>query len=154
MIKSLLLENLSWIRGFARTFYRNRMDAEDLAGETILKVLLNADKYNPDMKFRTWVQVIMRNTYRIRIRHVGVVDSQENLPDGSSASDPFTCTVTNECMATVSECVKSSMGAKSAFLYAQGYSYNEIAEMQGVTVSIVKSRVHQGRKLIMRMLSG
>lgn len=130
------------------------MDAEDLASETILKVLLNADRYDTSKSFRLWVLVIMRNTFCSRIRHSGIVETFLNLPDGVSFGDPATYTIDNECMSVVTECSKSSVGARSALLYAQGYSYNEIADMQGVTVNIVKSRIHQGRKIIMRMLSG
>lgn len=153
MIESLVLKNLSWIRGIARTFCRNRMDAEDLASETILKVLLNADKYDAGRSFRLWALVIMRNTFRSRVRNSGIVETFDKLPDGVHGGDPSTYAIVNECMNVVSECVKSSVGARSALLYAQGYSYNEIADMYGVTVNIVKSRIHHGRQLIMRMLS-
>ena len=50
MIESLLLRNLSWIRGIARTFCRNRDDAEYLAGDTILKVLLNENETRIPLK--------------------------------------------------------------------------------------------------------
>ena len=147
------MRNLSWIRGIARTFCRNRDDAEDLAGDTILKVLLNADKYDADKSFRLWVLVIMRNTYRSGKRNVGRVEPFGNLPDSSFLDDPSTRTITNEYMGIIEECARSSVSVRSALLYAQGYSYNEIADMQGVTVNIVKSRIHHGRKLIMRRIS-
>ena len=130
------------------------MDAEDLASETILKVLLNAEKFDVSRSFRLWVLVIMRNTFRSRSRNRGVVESFDKLPEDVHGSDPSAYAIVNECMSVVNECVKSSIGARSALLYAQGYSYNEIADMQGVTVNIVKSRVHHGRKLIYRKLSG
>jgi RNA polymerase sigma-70 factor (ECF subfamily) len=154
MIEPLLLRNLSWIRGIARTFCRNRDDAEDLAGDTILKVLLNADKYDADKSFRLWVLVIMRNTYRSGMRNIGVVEAFGNLPDCSFCDDPSANTITSEYMSIIEKCAKSSVSVRCALLYAQGYSYNEIADMQDVSVNIVKSRVHHGRKLIYSSLSG
>ena len=154
MIESLLLRNLSWIRGIARTFCRNKADAEDLVGETILKVLLNADKYDADKSFRLWVLVIMRNTFRSGMRHIGIVEPYDNLPDCPFGNDPLTNTVVSEYMRVISEFAESSISVRSAMLYAQGYSYNEIADMQGVSVNIVKSRIHHGRRLILRRLSG
>lgn len=154
MIESLLLENLSWIRGVSRTFCRNRDDAEDLAGDTILKVLLNADKYDAEKSFRLWVLVIMRNTFRSGMRNVGVVEAFGYLPDCSFCDDPSAHTITSEHMGIIEECARSSISVRSALLYAQGYSYNEIADKQCVSVNIVKSRVHHGRKLIYRRLSG
>ncbi len=154
MIESLLLRNLSWIRGIARTFCRNRDDAEDLAGDTILKVLLNADKYDADKSFRLWVLVIMRNTFRSGMRHIGIVEPFGDLPECSFCDDPGAYAITSEYMGIIEDCAKSSISVRSALLYAQGYSYNEIADMQEVSVNIVKSRVHHGRKLIYRSLSG
>lgn len=154
MIESLLLHNMSWIRGIARTFCRNRTDADDLVGETILKVLLNADKYDADKSFRLWVLVIMRNTFRVRIRHTGIVEPYSNLPDYKHECDPEKNTVVSQHMRIINSLAESSVGVRCAILYAQGYSYLEIAELQGVTVNVVKSRIHHGRRLIKRSLSG
>ena len=154
MIESLLLKNLSWIRGIARTFCWNRDDAEDLAGDTILKILLNADKYDADKSFRLWVLVIMRNTFRSGMRNIGVVEPFGNLPECSFCDDPSAYTITSEYRSIIEGCARSSVSVRCALLYAQGYSYNEIADMQEVSVNIVKSRVHHGRKLIYRKLSG
>lgn len=154
MIKSLLLHNMSWIKGIARTFCRNRTDADDLVGETILKVLLNADKYDADKSFRLWVLVIMRNTFKSKRRHVGIVEPYCNLPDYQFDSDPAKNTVVSEYMCIINILAEKSVGVRCAILYAQGYSYNEIADLQGVTVNVVKSRIHHGRRLIKRSLSG
>ena len=153
MIESMLQRNLTWIRGIARTFCRSRDDAEDLAGDTILKVLLNADKYDADKSFRLWVLVIMRNTYRSGMRHAGIVEPFPDLPDGYFGDDPCTHTINNEYKGIGEDCAQSSVSARCAILYAKWYSYNEIADMQGVTVNIVKSRIHHGRKLILRNIS-
>ena len=141
---------MSWIKGIARTFCRNRAEADDLVGETILKVLLNADKYDADKSFRLWVLVIMRNTFRVRIRHTGIVEPYNNLPDYKYECDPEKNTVVSQHMRIINSLAESSVGVRCAILYAQGYSYLEIAELQGVTVNVVKSRIHHGRMLIKR----
>jgi len=130
------------------------MDAEDLAGETILKVLLNADKYDADKSFRLWVLVIMRNTFRSARRHNGIVEVFDVVPEQPCSGDPSESTIVNEYMAVIESCAKSSISVRCAMLYAQGYSYGDIASMQGVTVNIVKSRIHHGRIQILRQLSG
>ena len=153
MIESLLLCNMSWMKGIARTFCRNRTDAEDLVGETILKVLLNADRFDAGKSFRLWVLVIMRNTYRSSRRHSGVVEVYSDLPDSPCGNDPVTFTVVKEYMRVIHEQAKESVSVNCALLYAQGYSYSEIAEMQEVSVNVVKSRIHHGRRLILRSIS-
>lgn len=145
---------MPWMKGIARAFCKNRMDAEDLVGDTVLKVLLNADRYDTDRSFRLWVYVIMRNTYRHRLHHVGIVEPFWNVPECPSLADPCKGTIVKEGMDVVDELAKSSITALSALLYAQGYSYSEIADMHGVSVNIVKSRIHYGRMLIIKRLSG
>ena len=44
-------------------YCKNRMDAEDLAGETILKILSNKHSYDESKPFKPWCSVIMLNTY-------------------------------------------------------------------------------------------
>lgn len=142
------------MKGIARTFCRNRMEAEDLVGDTILKVLLYADRYEADKSFRLWVLVIMRNTFRSSRRHAGIVEAYDHLPDFQTEGNPSSHTIAREYMRIINECAKSSISVRSATLYAQGYSYNEIAELQGVNINIVKSRIHHGRRLMLRRLSG
>lgn len=154
MIESLLIRNLSWMKGISRTFCRNRMDAEDLVGDTILKVLLYADRYDATQSFRLWVLVIMRNTFRSSRRHAGIVEAYDHLPDFQTEGNPSSHSIAREYMRIINECAESSIGVRCALLYAKGYSYNEIADMQDVSVNIVKSRIHHGRRLMLRRLSG
>lgn len=153
MIETLLLRNLTWMKGIARTFCRNRMDAEDLVGETVLKVLQNADSFDIDKSFRLWVLVIMRNTSRNKLRNIGVVTPFEHIPDRYVSEDPSAHFIVSESMNAVEEFAKSSACVRSAMLYAYGYSYSEIADMQGVTVNIVKSRILHGRRLVLKRLN-
>ena len=154
MIESLLLCNMSWMKGIARTFCRNRTDAEDLVGETILKVLLNADRFDAGKSFRLWVFVIMRNILRNKMRNIGIVETYWNIPDVIDCGDHSTRSMAGELLSLIEEHAKSSVGIRSVLLYAQGYQYREIADMMGVTVNIVKSRILHGRRRILTLLSG
>ena len=148
MVDKLIVDNLAWIHSLARTFCKNALDAEDLAGDTILKVLTHKNRYDPSRSFRLWVLVIMRNTFRIGIRHSGIVVTYDELPDTAHDNDPCRCCIVHESMEVIDECVVKSIGARSALLYAHGYTYNEIAENERVSVNIVKSRIHQGRRFM------
>lgn len=153
MIESLLLRNLTWINGIARAFCRNRMDAEDLVGDTVLKILMYGGHYDESKSFRLWVFVIMRNILRNKRRNLGIVETYWSLPD---VIDCCVCSDRNmatELISLIEEYAGSGVGIKSVLLYAQGYSYKEIADMMGVTVNIVKSRILHGRRRIIQLLS-
>ena len=42
-------------------------DAEDLAGDTVYKLLVNRDKFDCSKPLQPWCLIIMRNTYIIEI---------------------------------------------------------------------------------------
>ena len=153
MIESLLLRNLAWINGIARAFCRNRMDAEDLVGDTVLKILMYGGHYDESKSFRLWVFVIMRNILRNKRRNLGIVETYWSLPDVIDCCDLSKRNMATELISLIEEYAGSGVGIKSVLLYAQGYSYREIADMMGVTVNIVKSRILHGRRRIIQLLS-
>ncbi|NKX17162.1 hypothetical protein HGG75_24350 [Ochrobactrum pseudogrignonense] len=56
------------LRAFARKFYREREDVEDLVQETLVKAIANRSKYVPYAPLKSWLFTIMRNTFCTRIR--------------------------------------------------------------------------------------
>ena len=148
-----MLRNLAWINGIARAFCRNRMDAEDLVGDTLLKILMYGGHYDESKSFRLWVFVIMRNILRNKRRNLGIVETYWSLPDVIDCCDLSKRNMATELISLIEEYAGSGVGIKSVLLYAQGYSYREIADMMGVTVNIVKSRILHGRRRIIQLLS-
>jgi RNA polymerase sigma-70 factor (ECF subfamily) len=128
------------------------MDAEDLVGDTTLKVLLNADRFDASKSFRLWVYTIMRNTWRNKCRNACVVEPFGDIPEAVVCYDPWKNTVHQESASIIEDYAKSSTCIMTALLYAKGYLYKEIADMQGVNINIVKSRIRQGRMAILKKL--
>lgn len=62
-LEQTVVEQYQWILKLAKKYCRNTMDAEDLAGETICKILCNKGKFDSGRSFRPWCSVIMLNTY-------------------------------------------------------------------------------------------
>src|SRR2546423_4399884 len=48
---------------------QNEDDAADLAQETFVRVYQNRTKFNPGLKFSTWLYAIASNLVRTRFRH-------------------------------------------------------------------------------------
>ena len=63
MLEHLVIENLTWINRKARQYYSDEFDAEDLASETIEKILRSKTKFDAAKSFRPWALAIMQNTY-------------------------------------------------------------------------------------------
>lgn len=56
------------LRAFARTFYVNPSDADDLVQETLTKALSKTHQFTPGTRLKSWLFTIMRNTYCTRYK--------------------------------------------------------------------------------------
>lgn len=154
---SLLIESMSYLQNYARKFALDEDDRNDLVSETILKALDKKDYFRQgnDMNFRAWLITIMTNTfinnYRKNEKHK--VDNYDN-----------------EQMALLTEQQRYSRSADSDFIYKElvdlvrsslssvdyrifmgfvnGYGYEQIAEIMGLPLGTVKSKIFGARKKV------
>lgn len=153
-VEELVVKNAAWIRSKARRYYANEYDADDLASDTICKCLSNARKFDGDRSFKPWALTIMENTYKTQYNRRKCV-----LFTGYEDYDPY-CgneyadqrASINNMLSVIRECGRRSCCIECVLLYAKGYSYDEIAEVLGIPVGTVKSRVAAGRKMLREAL--
>lgn len=149
-IEDLVVEHAGWLRRKARRYYADDNDADDLASETIYKCLSQGHRFNPGMSFKPWALAIMANTYITQYNRRKCV-----LFTGYDAYDPYdggepadqTASVAN-LEDIIQECGRKSCCIECVLMYAEGYSYDEIADRIGIPVGTVKSRVSTGRKML------
>lgn len=153
-IDTLVVKHAGWIRETARRFYSDEFDADDLASETIYKILSQGEKYNPNRSFKPWALTIMENTYKTQynrrrcVLFTGYVD-YDSYRNSDSADQRATV---SRILSIIRECGRKSRNIESVLLYAKGFSYDEIADIVGIPVGTVKSRVAAGRKMIRETL--
>ncbi len=63
-----LVALLPALRAFARTFCRDKTNADDLVQETLAKALSNMDQFEPGTRMKSWLFTIMRNTFYTSIK--------------------------------------------------------------------------------------
>ena len=70
------------LRAFSLKLTGNNVDAEDLYQDTAVRIITNADKYNPGTNFKAWAVTIMRNifinNYRKKVRRNMIIDQTPN----------------------------------------------------------------------------
>ena len=134
-----LSEIYPWILKVARKFCCSMQDAEDLAGDTVYKLLVNRDKFDCSKPLQPWCLIIMRNTYIIRYNR----NSLSAISNCTAHSILF-----DDLVSTIQRCAKKSRCIDSVMYYASGYSYDEISEILNIPVGTVRSRISSGRKMI------
>ncbi len=147
---------------------RSVEDAEDLLQETYLKAFKYYKRYTEGTNFKAWLFKIMKNTfinsYRRKKAQPSKVDFdeiQEGLEDsfggelGEGMADPESELMAVEMDHEVGEALRSlPHDYKVVVLLAdlEGYAYKEIAEILGVPVGTVMSRLYRGRRMLERAL--
>ena len=140
----------------------NQQEAEDATQETFIRAYTNLDRFNPDRKFLNWVLTIASNhcVDRLRKRRINWSSLEEEpyiervpMPE---VADPHRSAEQKETADHIQQLIDQlspDYRTPVILLYWYGYSYEEIAETMGLSVSAVKSRLHRARKQLARMMS-
>ncbi len=156
-----------------RTAYhltRNEADAEDLVQEAALLAYKGFDRFEPGTNFKGWFFTILRNRfisgYRKKQREVKTVEL-EDAPDlymynkslesglATQTSEPAKYIIERldvEQVATALSELPMEFREAATLYFTQDMSYQEIADVLGVPVGTVRSRLHRGRKLLQKKL--
>jgi RNA polymerase sigma-70 factor (ECF subfamily) len=150
-----LVEHLPAMRAFAISLTRNPSTADDLVQEAIVKAWSNFDKFEPGTNLRAWLFTILRNTYyslhRKRRREVedpegALVDTLSEKPhhDGRLAMEDF-----RRAFAQLTDQQREAL----VLVGAEGFSYEDAAEMCGCAVGTIKSRTNRARKRLAELMA-
>jgi RNA polymerase sigma-70 factor (ECF subfamily) len=149
-----MLAALPSLRAFAISLTNDPVRADDLVQDTILRAWANSHRVEPGTNLCAWLFTILRNLfhseYRKRRREVEDVDgfyaaTLKTLPDQHDHLD------FEDFRAALA---KLSVDHREALLLvaAQGMSYEEAAEVCGVAIGTIKSRVNRARHRLAEVL--
>jgi RNA polymerase sigma factor (sigma-70 family) len=135
------------LRAFARMLCGDRDRADDLAQETLMKAWAARDRYVAGSSFRAWTYTILRHHYFGQIRRqrfVGDYDENEaerilNMP--GSQESRLEATDVLRALAILPAAQREVL----VLVSIGGVSYEEIAEICGVALGTVKSRIARAR---------
>jgi RNA polymerase sigma-70 factor, ECF subfamily len=148
---------------------RNPSDAEDLVQESMARAYAGLRHFTPGTNARAWLFRILANTfvntYRKRQREVVHVLSPEF--EGLTASSPtasrlgnapsaetevlsrFAFSEVRQAIAELPDCFRATIYLADV----EGYAYNEIADILGVPIGTVMSRLHRARRKLRKVLA-
>jgi RNA polymerase sigma-70 factor (ECF subfamily) len=159
------------IQGFLRKRLNDEERVEDLTQDTFLRIHRARESYDPSRKFSTWIHTIannlLKNEFRNRSRRRETVFS-ELRPESSSSgaparpvefesggTDPEQDTYRSE----LREAIDTAIGRMDehhrlpfVMREVEDLSYEEIAEVIGIPVGTVKSRLNRARNSFRSLL--
>lgn len=152
--KEELVEHLPAMRAFAMSLTRNSATADDLVQDAVVKAWSNFDKFKPGTNLRAWLFTILRNTYyslyRKRKREVEDPDgvmagklSEKPAHDGHLAMADF-----RVAFAKLTDEQREVL----ILVGAEGFSYEDAAEMCGCAIGTIKSRTNRARTRLAELM--
>lgn len=160
---------LEQLYGRALWLTRNPADAEDLVQDTSLRAYLAFGSFRPGTNLRAWLYRILTNTYiddhrarRCRpAQHLIAEMTERQLARAQGHAATGLPSAEAQALARLPDGeVKAAMqrvpeqfGMAVYLADVQGYAYREIAEIMGIPVGTVMSRLHRGRRQLRGLLA-
>jgi len=154
-LREQIVELLPRLRRFARTLARDPHDADDLVQMAVERALTRSEQLRPDSRLSSWMFGILRNAWidetRTRGRRNRVFAPEEmgeNVGDAASETHTDVLSV-QDAMARLPDEQRIAIG----LVLVEGLSYKEAAEIMGVPVGTLTSRLARGRDALASMLA-
>jgi RNA polymerase sigma-70 factor (ECF subfamily) len=141
---------------FAYSLSRAEADACDLTQQTFLIWATKGDQLRDPAKVKTWLfttlhrQFLSARRHAVKFPQTELEASAAELPDSTPAQ--FTHLDAAQAVAALSQ-VDEVFQAPVALFYLEECSYKEIAEILGVPLGTVKSRIARGLGQLQRRLA-
>lgn len=157
----LILAHLDAAYNGALRMTRNPSDAEDLVQDTIVRAMRGFNRFQSETNFKAWLFKIMTNLYineyHRRARAPGRAEEIEpediGLPIGQEGPEKQVLRkMEAEYINKAIEDLPDEFRTVVLLSDVQGFSYGEIGKMIRRPIGTVRSRLHRGRRMLLRRL--
>lgn len=150
-------------RRFSATFFgiclryaRNKMDAEDILQDAMIKIFSKLNSYNFDGSFEGWARRIVVNTaidfYHAQLKWRDNTDDIDYVGNDSQTSVEMTMTVDLKKILSLIQSLPEPHRLVFNLFAIEGYTHKEIAEMMGISENLSKSYLFRARKYLQKKI--
>jgi RNA polymerase sigma-70 factor (ECF subfamily) len=149
-----IVEHIKTLRAFALSLTRNSALADDMVQDTVEKAWTNIDKFQEGTNMRAWLFTILRNTYYSNRRRAKreVADPEGAMVDQLSEKPAHDGRLQMNDFREAFSKLPDEQREVLLLVGASGFSYEEAAEMCGVAIGTIKSRVNRGRARLAELM--
>ncbi|WP_230188547.1 sigma-70 family RNA polymerase sigma factor [Sphingobium sp. CECT 9361] len=143
------------LRAFGRSLSGNRDLADDLVQETLLKAWAARSRFQAGTNMRAWTFIILRNHYLSQMRRSRFRGEWDDLTADRLLAAPAGQDKHIELADMQRALLQLPQPQREALILvgAGGFAYEEAAEICGVAVGTIKSRVARGRAALEEMMN-
>lgn len=152
--KRALADVAPHLRAFARGLCGCRDRADDLAQEAMLRAWAARDRYSAGTNFKAWTFTILRNHFYSEARRARFHGEYDEV----AAERILRAEATQECAIELADVLRALTAIPESYrealvLVAAGnLSYEEIAEICGIALGTVKSRICRARAMLSKVI--
>jgi RNA polymerase sigma factor (sigma-70 family) len=155
--ESGLTQSLPRLRRFAHALSRNRADADDLTQATLERALSARRQWQPGTRIDSWLYRIMRNlwidTARSRARKAKLEAPPEAAANvGVDARPGMEASVDLASVMAAMSRLPDEQREVLALIMVEGFGYRETAELLGLPIGTVSSRLVRGRTALLELV--
>lgn len=144
------------LRAFGRSLSGNRDLADDLVQETLLKAWAARSRFQAGTNMRAWTFIILRNLFLSQMRRARFSGEWDDLVADRLLAAPAGQDRQIELgdVERALQHLPASQREALILVGAGGFAYEEAAQICGVAVGTIKSRVARGRVALEALLEG
>jgi RNA polymerase sigma-70 factor, ECF subfamily len=156
-IRVRMVAVLPRLRRFAYALTGSTEQGDDLVQETCLRALSRVERWQPGSRLDSWMYRIAQNIWLDQMRankvrgEVVDIDLMEVLP-GSDGRDVTESQLTLEAVDAALQKLPPDQRAVIALVCIEGVSYKEAAEITGVPMGTIMSRLARARRNLNALL--
>ena len=152
--RAQLLDLIPAMRAFARSLCRDRDEADDLAQDALYRALHSWRTFKPDTNLKAWVFTILRNRFYSSRRMAGRVTSldPEFAERALVADDDPYARFELDLVRRGLACLPDEQREAIMLICAAGLTYDQAAEVAGVPIGTIKSRLSRGRATLVSLV--
>lgn len=154
--ETLFARHAGRVQGFLGRMVRDAPLAEDLLQTTFLSVIRARGRFEPGTRFSPWLLTIAANAARDSLRrrqHAEALAQRSEPPPTSvapSVGDPVMRKHLEDALQSIPEDQREAVLLNKV----EGWSFEEIATLRGISVGAARVRAHRGYEKLRRLLEG
>lgn len=155
-VRYLIREHIPALRRYARALLRDRDQADDLVQDCLVRAINAADQWEPGTNLRAWLFAILHNIYvsdrrklARRPRHVAMDTEESRLEYLPNQVKSVELSELERAIRSLPEQQRITV----LLVGLQGMDYKEVAEITGVPLGTVRSRLSRAREALHRLLN-
>jgi len=149
-----LIEHLPRLRRYARALTGDVMRTDDLVQDTLERALVKLDLWQPGTDLRAWLFTLMHNLFLNQIRAHrpadSALDEALDIPVSGGQMEALGARDIHAALARLPHPQREVM----LLVGLEQFSYDEAAQVLGVPVGTVMSRLSRARERMRQMLAG